>query len=216
MSLPAANQSLLVREALTAALALLGTKQVWLLDDGDDPALAELAQQMGSGYLTRAEHGDAKAGNINTALPRTQGDVIAIFDIDHAPKPEFLEKSLGYFRDPQLGFVQVMLTFRNIDESWVARVCHREQPGILQSHVPGCRPGGRRYADGQQCPDPADGTGVDRRLPGGVGGGPGHIAGAARSRLAQRLCCRAAGAGTQPKQPGGVVGAAAEVGARRV
>ena len=111
----------LVREALVAALAMHGTKRVWLLDDGDDPALTELAHQLGSGYLARREHHNAKAGNINAALPRTQGDVIAIFDIDHAPRPDFLEKSLGHFHDPGLGFVQVMLTFRNIDESWVAR-----------------------------------------------------------------------------------------------
>ena len=111
----------LVREALTAALAMHGARQVWLLDDGGDPALAEMAHQLGSGYLTRSEHHDAKAGNINAALPRTQGEIIAIFDIDHAPKPDFLEKSLGYFNDPHVGFVQVMLTFRNIDESWVAR-----------------------------------------------------------------------------------------------
>ena len=44
----------LVREALVAALAMHGSKRVWLLDDGDDPALAELASQLGSGYLARA------------------------------------------------------------------------------------------------------------------------------------------------------------------
>ena len=76
---------------------------------------------MAAGYLAREQHRDAKAGNINAALPHTEGDVIAIFDIDHAPKPDFLEKSLAYFNDPQAGFVQVMLTFRNLDESWVAR-----------------------------------------------------------------------------------------------
>jgi cellulose synthase (UDP-forming) len=111
----------LVHEALAAALAMRGPKRVWLLDDGSDPALAELAHQLGSGYLTRTDHRYAKAGNINAALPRTNGDVIAIFDIDHAPKADFLEKSLGHFNDPRMGFVQVMLSFRNIDESWVAR-----------------------------------------------------------------------------------------------
>jgi cellulose synthase (UDP-forming) len=111
----------LVRTALTAALAMRGQKKVWLLDDGHDPALAQLAQQLGCGYLTRQERRNAKAGNINAALRHTDGDVIVIFDIDHAPRPDFLEKSLGYFDDPQVGFVQVMLTFRNFTESWVAR-----------------------------------------------------------------------------------------------
>jgi cellulose synthase/poly-beta-1,6-N-acetylglucosamine synthase-like glycosyltransferase len=111
----------MVRHALAAAMAMRGEKQVWLLDDGQDPALAELAQQLGCGYLTRTDRRHAKAGNMNAALPRTNGEIIAIFDIDHAPRPDFLERSLGYFDDPQVGFVQVMLTFRNFTESWVAR-----------------------------------------------------------------------------------------------
>jgi cellulose synthase (UDP-forming) len=111
----------LVRHALAAAMAMRGSKRVWLLDDGEDVALADLARQLGCGYLTRTNRRHAKAGNMNAALPRTSGDVIAIFDIDHAPRPDFLERTLGYFNDPQIGFVQVMLTFRNFDESWVAR-----------------------------------------------------------------------------------------------
>jgi cellulose synthase/poly-beta-1,6-N-acetylglucosamine synthase-like glycosyltransferase len=54
-------------------------------------------------------------------LARTDGDVIAIFDVDHVPTPDFLERTLGYFANPQTGFVQVMLTFNNSDEGWVAR-----------------------------------------------------------------------------------------------
>ena len=110
----------LVCAALAAAVGIHGPTRVWLLDDGDDPALAELARQHGSGYLTREQHRDAKAGNINAALARTSGDIVAIFDIDHAAMPDFLAQSLGHFNDPQMGFVQVMLTFRNLDESWVA------------------------------------------------------------------------------------------------
>lgn len=111
----------MVQAVLVAALAMRGATRVWLLDDGGDPVLCELARQLGCGYLTRSDNRNAKAGNINAALPRTDGEVIAIFDTDHVPQPDFLEKSLGYFEDPQVGFVQVMLTFRNYEESWVAR-----------------------------------------------------------------------------------------------
>ena len=69
----------------------------------------------------RDDRKHAKAGNLNAALPHTSGDIIVIFDGDHAPEPEFLERSLGYFADPDVGFVQVMLTFRNSDEGWVPR-----------------------------------------------------------------------------------------------
>lgn len=111
----------MIERALEAACRLKGAHKTWLLDDGNDPALAALTERLGVGYLTREDHRDAKAGNLNAALPRTTGEVIAIFDVDHVPQPEFLEKSLGHFSDPQIGFVQVMLTFGNGKESWVAR-----------------------------------------------------------------------------------------------
>ena len=114
----------LVERALSAAVALTTPHTTWLLDDGDDPALASLASSLGAGYLTRASSQHAKAGNINAALRRTRGDLVAIFDVDHVPRPEFLERTLGWFADPKLGFVQTMLTFGNTDESWVARAAN--------------------------------------------------------------------------------------------
>lgn len=111
----------LVERALAAACAVRGQHRTWLLDDGADPALRTLARRLGAGYLTRSDHADAKAGNVNAALARTGGDIVAIFDIDHVPTPDFLEQTLGYFDDPKMGFVQVMLTFDNRDESWVAQ-----------------------------------------------------------------------------------------------
>lgn len=111
----------LVARALTAAVNMRGPHNTWLLDDGDDPTLERLAKRLGAGYLTRKGSKDLKAGNVNAALPRTNGDIVVIFDIDHAPKPEFLERTLGYFSDPQIGFVQVMLTFENGKEGWVAQ-----------------------------------------------------------------------------------------------
>lgn len=110
----------LVERALVAACNMSGEKKVWLLDDGSNPALANLAAQLGVGYLTRSDRRDAKAGNINAALSRTTGDIIVIFDIDHAPKPDFLQKTLGCFTNPKVGFVQVMLTFANREASWIS------------------------------------------------------------------------------------------------
>jgi cellulose synthase (UDP-forming) len=111
----------LAERALEAACAMRGKHQTWLLDDGQDPALAQLAESLGAGYLTRQDRKNAKAGNINAALAHTDGDIIVIFDIDHAPRINFLERSLGYFADPQIGFVQVMLTFENDSDGWVAQ-----------------------------------------------------------------------------------------------
>lgn len=111
----------LIRRAVVAARDMRGSHLTWLLDDGRRPELRALAQQLGVGYLTRNGNADAKAGNINAALAATDGDIIVIFDIDHVPEPGFLEASLGYFADPAIGFVQVMLTFNNAADGWVAR-----------------------------------------------------------------------------------------------
>ncbi len=111
----------MVEETLRAACALHGPHLTWLLDDGRDPALQKLAEGLGAGYLTRAGNAGAKAGHLNAHLGRFQGEVLAIFDVDHVPEPDFLEKTAGYFADPRVGFVQVMLTFHNRRQSWIAQ-----------------------------------------------------------------------------------------------
>jgi cellulose synthase (UDP-forming) len=111
----------LVERALSAVIAMRLPHCTWLLDDGADPNLAQLAARLGAGYLTRNGRADAKAGNLNAALARTDGDIVVIFDIDHAPLPDFLEQSLGFFADAKVGFVQVMLTFENNADGRVAK-----------------------------------------------------------------------------------------------
>jgi len=97
----ACNEPLeMVERTLRAAVAMRGYHRTWLLDDGDHPQLARLAEIIGVGYLTREGNRDRKAGNLNAALARTDGDVIVVFDADHVPVPEFLERSLGHFADP--------------------------------------------------------------------------------------------------------------------
>jgi cellulose synthase (UDP-forming) len=110
----------LVRKTVTAACALRGKHATWLLDDFSDPALAAMAEKMGVGYLTRQDRNNAKAGNLNAALARTTGDIVLILDVDHVPACNLLERTLGHFTNPKVGFVQVMLTFANNLQSWVA------------------------------------------------------------------------------------------------
>jgi cellulose synthase (UDP-forming) len=111
----------MVKRSLQAACGMSGKHDTWLLDDGADPALAALAEFLGAGYLTRSDSTNAKAGNLNAALAHTSGDIIAIFDVDHVPNLDYLERTTGYFRNPRMGFVQVMLTFSNSGDTWVAK-----------------------------------------------------------------------------------------------
>lgn len=104
--------------------------RVHVLDDGGtdarlwaDPgraaradALRALCAETGALYGTRRDNVGAKAGNINTALARTEGELILILDCDHVPTPDILAATVGFFAaEPDLAFVQTPHFFRNPD-----------------------------------------------------------------------------------------------------
>ncbi len=86
-----------------------------------------LAKKLGINCITRKTPGGAKAGNINNALKQTQNPYVAIFDADHVPHIDFLEKTVGFFKDTQMGFVQSPQFYKNFDENEVARGSWEQQ-----------------------------------------------------------------------------------------
>lgn len=105
----------IVRRTLLATSNLQYPCTVWLLDDGNRPEMSALAKELGARYLARADNVHAKAGNLNNALAHCQGEFVAIFDADHAPRQDFLNRTLGYFAAPEVAFVQTPQDFFNID-----------------------------------------------------------------------------------------------------
>jgi cellulose synthase (UDP-forming) len=115
--IPTYNESLDVLEkTITGALCLeYANFKIWVLDDGRRPWLKAFCEAKGVGYLTRADHAHAKAGNINHALTKTSADFVAIFDADFIPQRNFLIRTVGFFADPRVGIVQVPHAFYNYD-----------------------------------------------------------------------------------------------------
>lgn len=105
----------IVRRTLLSVRNLDYPHTAWLLDDGRRPEMEALATELGVRYLTRDDNRHAKAGNLNNALKHCHGQFVAIFDADHAPRRDFLERTLGYFRDPEVAFVQTPQDFFNLD-----------------------------------------------------------------------------------------------------
>jgi cellulose synthase (UDP-forming) len=114
--IPTYNEDLEILEAtVIGCLNMRLEHNTYLLDDGKREEVQELAQRLGCGYLTRSGNLHAKAGNINAALKETNGDVIAIFDADMIPQPDFLEKTIRYFDDEKVAIVQLPQEFYNLD-----------------------------------------------------------------------------------------------------
>jgi len=117
-----------VEKTVAAAAAVRHPRaQVWILDDGSSDEVRELTLRYPVGYIARDTLKGAKAGNINHALEWTKGDFFAIFDADQVAHPDFLEKTLGAFDEPSVGFVQTPQVYRNRVSDRVAEGAHNQQ-----------------------------------------------------------------------------------------
>lgn len=110
----------MVRATLEGATKVThdGPLDVWLLDEGDDDKAKALCAELGVRHFTR--HGvpewnrpkgvhkaRTKHGNYNAwiAMHGDDYEFFASVDTDHVPLPNFLERMMGYFRDPDVSFV---------------------------------------------------------------------------------------------------------------
>jgi cellulose synthase/poly-beta-1,6-N-acetylglucosamine synthase-like glycosyltransferase len=88
--------------------------QIQILDDSTDDTLGgceaalRLARQKGIAVelLRRSHRVGYKAGALQAGLATARGELIAIFDADFVPEPEFLRRMVPSFADPRVGMVQ--------------------------------------------------------------------------------------------------------------
>ncbi len=112
--------------------------EIQVLDDStDDTALiaaAAVERAASLGHPIRLLHRDCrdgfKAGALAAGLEQARGDLIAVFDADFRPEPDFLRRTVGHFEDAAVGAVQGRWTYSNRDESLLTKV----QGLLLDSH----------------------------------------------------------------------------------
>lgn len=113
------NESLqLLEKTIIASTQMAYPKnkfKVYVCDDGRRDELKALCKKYGVNYITREDNQGAKAGNINNALKYIKGDLFLVLDADMIPKKEFLQKTIGYFEDEDLAFVQTPQCYYNKD-----------------------------------------------------------------------------------------------------
>jgi cellulose synthase (UDP-forming) len=125
-----------IRKQLESLSRVAYEHDSWVLDEGASLEVEALAKELGVRYFTRKgaarwnEPGPpfqakTKAGNVNAWLDHVSDlgldyDVFVQFDIDHRPRRDYLDRVLGYFRDPKVAWVQAPSVCRNLD-NWAAR-----------------------------------------------------------------------------------------------
>jgi cellulose synthase (UDP-forming) len=126
-----------VLATLAGCRALTYPHTTYLLDDGRRPEMEELARLAGARYMTRPDNSHAKAGNINHALPRTEGELVFVLDADHVPMPDALDALVGYFDDEKMAAVQSPHDFSNHDSVQHYMVGRHEQSLFYRVICPG-------------------------------------------------------------------------------
>ncbi|HEX8892737.1 MAG TPA: cellulose synthase family protein [Terriglobales bacterium] len=73
-------------------------------------------------YHHRTNREGFKAGALDAGLKTATGEFVAIFDADFTPHPDWLEKVIHHFADPEVGMVQTRWTHLNRNYSFLTEV----------------------------------------------------------------------------------------------
>lgn len=94
------------------ALQWDGPLNVYVLDDAASEATAGLADAYDFAYVVRPNRGEwKKAGNLIAGFDMTDGEFIAVFDADFAPRTDFLWETVPYMAEPTTGVLQTAQYF---------------------------------------------------------------------------------------------------------
>ena len=141
VQLPVFNEVYVVERLIDAVARLRYPRdrfEVQVLDDSTDEtsgvARAAVERWRARGlsirYCRRADRTGFKAGALAEGLRLATGELIAVFDADFMPPPDFLERAVGVFADPQVGLVQARWGHANRRYSLLTRL----QALLLDGH----------------------------------------------------------------------------------
>jgi cellulose synthase/poly-beta-1,6-N-acetylglucosamine synthase-like glycosyltransferase len=104
--------------------------EIQVLDDSTDESLKKTAQQIEilkqSGldikHIHRTNRTGFKAGALKEGLKTARGEFIAIFDADFLPKPDWLKRTIPYFKNNKIGVVQTRWGHINRNYSLLTKI----------------------------------------------------------------------------------------------
>jgi cellulose synthase/poly-beta-1,6-N-acetylglucosamine synthase-like glycosyltransferase len=126
VQLPIYNERFVVERLLESVCRIdwpADRLEVQLLDDSTDDTVAIAAAKVRElrarghdvKHIHRVDRTGYKAGALREATASARGDYLAVFDADFVPDADFLRKTMDFFTDPTVGFVQTRWTYLNRD-----------------------------------------------------------------------------------------------------
>lgn len=112
--------------------------EIQVLDDSTDETCAvvdaEVEQLVAAGLdakvVRRTDRIGYKAGALDVGMQQARGNLLAIFDADFLPQPDFLKRLVGRFENPKVGMVQARWEHVNREENALTRA----QSTLLDGH----------------------------------------------------------------------------------
>jgi cellulose synthase (UDP-forming) len=134
LCVPSSESMDIVERQLKAMSKIKYPHDSWILDEGNSEEIKKLARKYGVNHFSRKGREEynqpgppfqekTKAGNVNAWLDYVKGlgyEYFVQLDIDHIPKTNYLNKTLGFFRDPSVAWVQAPSVYKNLNH-WTAR-----------------------------------------------------------------------------------------------
>jgi cellulose synthase/poly-beta-1,6-N-acetylglucosamine synthase-like glycosyltransferase len=133
VQLPIFNEMYVVERLIDAVCAFDYPRErieIQVLDDSTDEttsvARRKVEGKRKEGFdivcLHRTDRTGFKAGALEAGLARARGDLVAVFDADFVPRPDFARRLVDHFTDPSVGMVQARWGHLNRDHSALTRV----------------------------------------------------------------------------------------------
>jgi cellulose synthase/poly-beta-1,6-N-acetylglucosamine synthase-like glycosyltransferase len=141
VQLPVFNEMYVVERLIDAVAGLDYPREqleIQVLDDSTDET-CELARRrvefyrdrgVDIHYIWRKDRKGFKAGALAHGLKRARGELVAVFDADFVPSPEFLKQTVPHFAHSDVGMVQVRWGHINREYSLLTRA----QAILLDGH----------------------------------------------------------------------------------
>ena len=143
---PGAEPYSILERTLQAMINVEYSHDTWILDEGNDSVVQKMCTRLHARHYSRKDRTEfntdtgkftkkTKGGNYNSWFHQHghEYDIIAQHDVDFIPKENFLVRTLGYFRDPEVAFVGGPQVYGNTKASWIARGSAEQTYGFYGS-----------------------------------------------------------------------------------